>query len=221
MRNGHLNLLGERFGQLTVVKELPYRINKFGKKEYMWLCQCDCGNTIEECTHSLRQGYAHKCKACYTNDKKYNYYVHGDSKSSLYRIWTGMKQRCYNPNNPDYYLYGARGITVCDEWKDDYPAFKEWAIANEYEEEVNHRYESTIDRIDPNGNYEPSNCRWVSAKTQMRNRRCTVMCYYNGELIPLAEAAELLGVKWFQLYQQWNKGIYKDATEIDFSYTKN
>lgn len=205
MRNGHLNLLGERFGQLTVIKELPYRINKFGKKEYMWLCQCDCGETIEECTHNLRQGCAVRCRQCYLPDFRNANKTHGESHNPLYDVWTAIKQRCYNPNDNNYPNYGGRGIKMCDDWKNNYISFRDWALSNGYDENADHRTKCTIDRIDVNGDYCPDNCRWTDAKTQMRNRRCTIMCYFNGELIPLVEISERLNISANKAYSRWRK----------------
>lgn len=221
MRNGHLNLLGQRFGHLTVIEELPYRINKFGKRDYMWLCQCDCGNTIVECTHNLRQKCATRCKKCYMDERRKNFILDGDTapktQTLLYNIWTSIKQRCYNPNDDGYCYYGARGIKMCDEWKNDFKAFHDWSLKNGYKEETNHSIECSIDRIDSNGNYEPDNCRWATAKQQMRNRRNTLFCIYRGERIPLIEAAEKLNVKWHQIYFKWRHNKDIDVSTLDFS----
>lgn len=193
----HLNLLGERFGQLTVIKELPFRINKFGKREYMWLCQCDCGNTIEECTHNLRQGCATRCQKCYIESKGLEY--NGRSPKGLYGIWAGMKSRCYNPNNPYYHIYGAKGIRVCDEWNNSFIAFREWAFANGYIEETNHLLNCSIDRIDPTGNYEPENCRWATISEQAYNKRNTRKYEIFGKIYTLKEIEETfhIGKKTF------------------------
>ena len=86
-------------------------------------------------------------------------------ENRLKNIWHGMKQRCYNPNRPNYRYYGGRGITICDEWLNSFQAFSAWSMDNGYQDEL------SIDRIDYNGNYEPSNCRWVSMKGQAENKR--------------------------------------------------
>jgi hypothetical protein len=105
------------------------------------------------------------------------------TKSRLYNIWRGMKKRCYLVSDKDYTLYGGRGIVICDEWKNNYDAFAEWSINNGYNETL------TIDRINTNGIYEPSNCRWVDMKTQERNRRNNL---YITETKNLSEWCEVL-----------------------------
>nr|DAH45209.1 MAG TPA: hypothetical protein [Caudoviricetes sp.] len=100
---------------------------------------------------------------------------HGLSKHKLYRVFNSMKQRCYNTNNSKYKNYGGRGIAICDEWLRDRKAFFEWAFNNGYKDGL------TIDRIDVNGNYEPSNCRWVDSNKQMWNRTDTLYVIYKGE----------------------------------------
>ena len=102
----------------------------------------------------------------------------------LYHIWVGIKYRCNNKKAKCYSDYGGRGIKICKEWQDDYCRFKNWALNNGYKEEL------SIDRIDNNGNYEPNNCRWVTAKIQANNKRNNVVLEYNGFKLTIAEIAE-------------------------------
>lgn len=115
-------------------------------------------------------------------------YKHGLKNTRLYRIWLQIKNRCFNSNTDRYRDYGARGITVCDEWRNDFKAFYDWAMNNGYSDEL------TIDRIDNDGNYEPSNCRWVSVKVQNRNTRSNHLITYKGETRCVADWADITGL---------------------------
>jgi hypothetical protein len=96
-------------------------------------------------------------------------YKHGESHTHLYAVWKSMRQRCQNSNHRAYLRYGGRGISVCDEWQ-DYEKFKEWALSSGYDESAG-GYKCSLDRVDNNGGYNPSNCRWVDYKIQANNRR--------------------------------------------------
>ena len=118
-----------------------------------------------------------------------NNYRHGQTGTRIYRIYTNMKTRCYNPNYMRYKDWGGRGITVCDEWLNDFMAFYNWAMSNGYTDKF------TLDRIDSNGNYEPSNCRWVDYHTQAVNKRTTRLYEYNGIEFYQCDVYKLFGVK--------------------------
>jgi hypothetical protein len=115
-----------------------------------------------------------------------NHYIHGKRKTRLYRIWANIKTRCTNTNDPHFDRYGGRGITICDEWKNDFKAFYDWSMSNGYADDL------TIDRIDNNGNYEPSNCRWVTVAEQNRNKRNVKYITYNGETHTISEWTDIL-----------------------------
>lgn len=158
------DLTDKVFGRLTVL-EFAERAKDH---HALWLCQCSCGNTKVISGNSLQQG---RTKSCGCLDKEAhvqrpNRTDHGFSHHRLYRIWKAMKNRCLNPNSPDYQkYYGGRGITICDSWKNNFWRFYNWTILNGYNDNL------SIDRIDPNGNYEPSNCRWATPEEQRRNQR--------------------------------------------------
>lgn len=157
------DLTGKKFGRLKVVRY--YGSNKNGRA--LWLCQCECGNTKVIVGNSLINKATISC-GCYNKEHSKNIHTkHNMSYSKIYKVWNGMKTRCYNKNFLYYCNYGGRGIKICDEWKNDFSKFYEWAINNGYKEGL------TIDRINNDGNYEPNNCRWVTRAEQNRNKRYT------------------------------------------------
>lgn len=142
------NLLGRKFGRLTPVSLIS--TDKNGAK---WLCLCDCGNYTESLAHSLKIGRKKSCGCLSTPTGKYT--CGNDKRKRLSSTLRSIRQRCYNPNNKDYCYYGARGIKVCNEWK-DLNNFINWSLSNDYQIGL------TIDRINNDGNYEPNNCRYIS-----------------------------------------------------------
>lgn len=159
---------GDMYGMLTVLdKAAPVSSGS------AFICKCSCGSikTISRC--SLVTGHAKSCGCIQkktASDLGIANKTHGLSKTRLYKVWDGMHQRCYNPKNSRYKNYGAKGVKICKEWKEDYLAFYEWAMSHGYDSNAP-RGCCTIDRINPFGNYEPQNCRWVSMKIQNANKR--------------------------------------------------
>lgn len=137
-----------------------------------------------------------------------NHFKHGLHGTRIYRIYTNMKTRCYNPNYIRYKDWGGRGIKVCNEWLTDFKAFYDWAILNGYNDKL------TLDRIDANGNYEPSNCRWVDYHTQAVNKRTTRVYEYNGVKFNQCDVYKLFGVKRTTFNARLGRGLtVKQAIE--------
>jgi hypothetical protein len=166
-----VDLRGCRFDRLLVVERV---LQERGSATYgIWDCQCDCGNHIKVLTRDLKAGKSKSCGCL----RKEMATTHGKSRSSTYRIWAGMLQRCINQSNTGYVDYGGRGIMVCDAWKDSFEKFYE---------DMGPRPspKHSIDRIDVNGNYSKDNCRWATQTEQRRNMRNTLKVNTGEETIP-------------------------------------
>ena len=170
------DILGEKFGKLTVVEFAGFYVEKDGKRQSKCKCKCDCGNEVIVLRSSLKKGHTTSC-GC---SRKGINTKHGHCRDRIYIIWGNIKNRCLNPNISAYKHYGGRGVTVCDEWKEFQP-FYDWAMATGYSDDL------TIDRIDVNGNYEPSNCRWANKKTQANNKTTSRYITYNGKTQTLSQ----------------------------------
>ena len=178
------DLTGQKFGRLTVIERAENGKNGSTR----WLCRCECGNEkIIEGGH-LRSNKIKSCGCLLTDILIDRNHTHGMTNTRLFHIWQGIKNRCFNKNFEHYKHYGERGITICKEWKDNFMSFYDWAMANGYKDVL------TIDRIDVNGNYEPSNCRWIKQAEQSRNRRDTVYITYNGETHTFYEWSKITGI---------------------------
>lgn len=165
-----LKKLGTKNGKLTILAAV-YKDNTPA-----WECSCDCGNI-----HIVKDGDLRHTKSCGCHRKeigKLNHTTHGMTKTNIYSVWRSMIRRCYEKSNESYKNYGGRGIKVCERWRNSFECFLQ--DMGEPEKGL------TLDRIDNNGDYEPSNCRWVDMKTQANNRRSNVFI----EGVGLTQAAE-------------------------------
>ena len=185
------DLTSQRFGFLKVLRRSPDKGG--GKKPVVKLeCECKCGKNITVKSDSLLSGHTVSC-GC---KKK----IHGKSnKERLYQTWKNMRQRCNNPNRSDYKRYGGRGIKICDEWN-DYNTFRDWALSNGYADNL------SIDRIDVNGNYEPSNCRWVDDIIQANNVRSNRIITFRNSTYTMAEFARKIGISYSALQHRLDRG---------------
>lgn len=195
------DLTGRRFGRLTVLSRAE---NRNGVT--YWLCKCDCGNEKEIRASHLKDGGTTSC-GCYCEEVREEFYKIRDARprstrkqERLYRIWKGLRSRCNNKNYPKHSRYGGRGITVCKEW-DDYLVFKIWALENGYSDELQ------IDRIDNDGNYGPSNCRWVTSKQNCNNKSTCHYLTVNGTTHTLSEWADITGVPMRTIWMRIKYGL--------------
>lgn len=186
-------IIGGVYGRLTVLREAPPGPGGHRRS----VCRCECGAETIVANTKLVSGHTKSC-GCLTRENKTNL-QHGESYTRLHRIWSLMKARCFSKTNPAYKSYGGRGITVCPEWAKSYTAFAQWAKANGYTDEL------TIDRIDVNGDYEPSNCRFIPFAAQSRNRRSNHLISYKGRTMCLAEWARELGLNQGTLETRLNR----------------
>lgn len=181
---------GKKFDRLTLLK-----LVEKGK----WLCRCECGTEKVIAENHIGTNHTKSC-GCLNREIITKT---GLSRSKIYSCHKAMKERCLSPTSQCYKHYGGRGITVCEEWLGEhgFENFYKWAIENGYSENL------TIDRIDVNGNYEPSNCRWVTMKVQNNNQRSNHRITINGENHTVSEWAEIVGIKRATIYSRIKSGM--------------
>ena len=184
------DLSGKKYNKLYVIKYV-------GKSK--WLCKCECGKNCIVIASKLKNGHTKSCGCLQKEMTHKANSKHNECGSRLYCEWLNMKSRCNNKNNKYYKIYGGRGITICDEWSKNYLKFKEWAIANGYQDNL------TIDRIDNNGNYEPTNCRWATWKEQANNTRRTIKYEFGNLKLSIKQWAELFGINYGTFKDRINK----------------
>ena len=179
------NYDGMRFNHFVVLK-------RDHKEGYRWffLCKCDCGNEFLVDGSGLK--LKKSCGCLRQEMNRQHATTHGGRYERLYKVWIGIKYRCNNPNCHEYEKYGGRGISVCPEWM-DYATFRDWSYEHGYDKDAP-KMECTLDRIDYNGNYEPSNCRWTDPKTQSNNRRNNRRVTIDGETKTISEWSRVSGV---------------------------
>jgi hypothetical protein len=207
-----VDISNKKFGKLLAVKRCT---NMSGKTA--WECKCDCGNITFVTTSNLTCNRIRSCGCLKIKQLLERSTTHNQRHTVLYSVWRGLRQRCNNPKHASYHNYGGRGITVCEEWDKSFQAFYDWSYANGYstENQKDEKLKLTIDRIDNNGNYEPSNCRWVDRKTQTRNMRTTRFITFNGQNKSVSEWCEIYGIK----LQTFNTRI-RNGWSIEEALTK-
>lgn len=185
---GAIDLTGRRFGQLTALYKTDKR---YQDGSIVWHCRCDCGREKDIPSRELLSGTTRTCSMCGFAARRVseaNTIYQNDTERRIVHTLNGMCQRCENPNSKDYCRYGARGITVCAEWRNDKLAFVRWALANGYQPGL------SIERIDVNKGYSPDNCMWIPMSAQYANRRCNIRVPVGDTVYSVAECARILGI---------------------------
>lgn len=191
------DLTGTRYGRLTVKSYAGQASNGHS----LWTCICDCGNVTVVSGSNLQCGKQVSC-GCKRRDQvgRLNR-THAASKSRLYRIWCNIISRTENPRIKSYRYYGAKGVKMCDEWRNSFDAFRDWSMSHGYAEHL------TIERLDNNKGYSPENCRWATWKEQFNHRTCSHLLTFNGRTQSIALWAEECnlpkGTVYRRLYDGW------------------
>ena len=208
------DLTNMKFNHLTVISLLPDKTNKHGDR--YWLCECDCedktkkeiaenhlvrGN-IKSCGCILKESLIERWEGK-TKKDLYPYY------KEIYSTYDSMRKRCYNEKHDNYKRYGGRGIVICDEWLNNFMNFYNWAIENDYKENL------TIERIDYDGNYEPSNCKWATWEEQSYNKSNTLYIEVDNEMKTVKQWSDETGIPSYIIYQRYTRYKRKDRQELE------
>lgn len=183
----------------TVIGYDSYKVSN-GTQKTLVVLRCKCGKTYKALYGDLNRDKVKSCGCVKAEKARVRLKRHGMAHSRLYNIWSKMKARCTNPNDVSFYNYGARGISICDDWANSFDLFKEWAIWAGYEDNLE------IDRIDNNGNYCPENCRWANDDLSSQNRRSAFIVTYEGEQMPLSVLCKKLNLKYLLIYKRLKRG---------------
>lgn len=208
------DLTGKKFGKLKVIE-----IADTNTKKTYWICKCDCGNYKNVRSDSLLCGAIKSCgclkkKQDFINlnksTAKQTFFKRGfkSCENRIYTIWQGIKSRCYNKGNSRYNRYGSRGISVCDEWNNDFMKFYNWAKENGYSDKL------TIDRIDNDKNYTPENCRWVDIKTQCNNRNTNIKITIGNATKTLKEWCNIFELNYSKILARYTRNGFIGINEL-------
>ena len=192
-----LKIDGVKFCRLLVLN----RVENDKKGDSRWLCRCDCGKTTIVRGYHLTGGNIKSC-GCIRKELNANRPgVHHKTGTKLYKIWAGIKQRCFNSKHKNNNRYKGRGITMCDEWKNNFTSFYNWAISNGYKKGL------TVERINNDGNYEPSNCKWATRSEQANNTSRNHFIFFNGEKHTISQWSKKLGISYSALAERIRKNL--------------
>lgn len=184
------DISGNIYGRLKVDSFAEMRRSACGHTSSYWNCTCECGNKIVVSRSYLTSGNVRSCGCLKAELNTQKWTKHGKSNTRIYKIYEMMKDRCFNPKSNAYRYYGGKGIEVCNDWlgESGFDNFYNWSLENGYSDEL------TIDRINPNRNYSPDNCRWIPFPEQARNKTNCHYIMYNGEISTLSELSRKLHI---------------------------
>ena len=198
--------VGKTYGKLKVLEP----VGRSRKGKVIWRCQCDCGNICDVVGDNLRSGHTTSCgcskeeanEITLSKRADEHYVIHGQSDTELYHRWDMIVQRCTNPKCSVYGRYGGRGIAICEEWRHDFSAFRDWMVSQGWTDGC----ALTVDRIDNDGPYSPANCRLADRKTQMNNKSNNVVWTYDGRTMTMKQWSEYLGWTYSTLVHRRQRG---------------
>ena len=194
-RKSDSEMIGYRKGTLTVIA-----FDSIRKGRSYWKVQCDCG-VVKTMRSDGMHDYS-TCNKCKAEKQRQRMITHGETKTSLYKVWSGIKARCYNPNNVSYECYGGRGIKMYSDWENNYETFRDYVTSLD-----NYGIDGyTIDRIDVNGDYIPGNIRWANAETQANNTRVNHLMELDGVILTAKQWSKRLGIKYSTLMNRIDLG---------------
>lgn len=200
------DLIGKKYYRLTIIG-FEHR-----HKRWDWVCKCDCGNITIVMPAFVKRGTTQSC-GCYGHERRIERNLRfTKSERRLNKLWSDIKERCYNPKNTSYINYGGRGIKMCDEWLNSAEKFRLHAFNNGYADSL------TIERIDNDADYSPDNCKWIPKAEQSKNRRSCIMVTYNNETTTLSDACRKANIKRATVSARLSRGwTFDDAMNIPVS----
>ena len=203
--------VGKKYNRLIVLRLAGK--NKYGHQ--LFECKCDCGNIAVIEGTAVKNGRTCSCGCLQKESAKKRRTTHGMTKTKLFNVWNTMKQRCSNPNSKNYKRYGARGIFVCEEWKNDFASFMKWSLSHGYKDGL------SIDRIDGEKGYSPDNCRWVDVYVQSNNRSNNRLMTINGITKNCKQWADHFGFEYKYFHEKCKKNDWNLEKVLEIPYFKN
>lgn len=206
------DLTGKTFSRLFVIG-----VAETNTRRTYYYCKCECGKLKTVRSDSLIDGTVRSCGCMKREQNLINIehaHTHKQSGTRLYEIWQGMRARCYRSTDTRYHRYGGRGITMCDEWKNDFIAFYNWSNANGYSDLL------SIDRVDNDGKYEPSNCKWSTMEEQCNNRETNIRITIGNTTKTLTQWCDIFRLEYSSIHARYVRNGFSGIDDL-FSPIRN